>query len=419
MKQVPPTSARTAAIRIVQMLRKAGHTALFAGGCVRDMLMRRQPADFDVATDARPDRIISLFHRTQKVGVQFGVVIVAIGRHWVEVATFRSDLEYADGRRPTAVRFSDARHDAERRDFTINGMFYDPISREVIDYVGGQSDLKAGIIRAIGDASKRFGEDHLRMLRAVRFAARLGFRIEAETHAAVKRHAASISRVSPERIGDELERILTHASRAAGWHELYAVGLLPHLWRGANSLVASHAEIEKRLECYPSRAVSFELGLASVLLGHGAGAIRDACSGLRTSNETRDAVGWLCRNEPRLHDDASLSMADLKFLMANGRFGELLLLLGASLKASGASLAPHRRLRRRAAAVPPEAIAPPPLLSGEDLLAMHVPQGPIYRLVLERVYRDQLDLTIASRTAALELARRLIAEASPPAARGR
>ncbi len=419
MKQPPPTSARSAALRIVRTLREAGHTALFAGGCVRDMLMRRPPADFDVATDARPDRIISLFRRTQKVGVQFGVVIVGIGRHWVEVATFRSDLDYADGRRPTAVRFSDARHDAERRDFTINGMFYEPISREVIDYVGGRSDLKAGVIRAIGDASKRFGEDHLRMLRAVRFAARLGFRIEAETHAAIKRHAAFISRVSPERIGDELERILIRSSRAAGWHQLCAVGLLPHLWRGAESLVASHAEIEKRLGSYPPRAVSFELGLAGVLLGRSAGAIRDACSSLRTSNETRDAVGWLCRNEPRLHDDARVSMADLKFLMANERFGELLRLLAASLKATGASLAPHRRLKRRASAIPPEAVAPPPLLSGEDLLAMHVPQGPIYRFVLERVYRDQLDLAIATRAAALELAKRLIAEASPPAARRR
>ncbi len=410
MKHVPPTSARAAALRIVQTLRKAGHTALFAGGCVRDMLMRRQPADFDVATDARPDRIISLFRRTQKVGVQFGVVIVGIGRHWVEVATFRSDLDYADGRRPTAVRFSDARHDAERRDFTINGMFYEPISREVIDYVGGQSDLKAGIIRAIGDASKRFGEDHLRMLRAVRFAARLGFRIEAGTHAAIGRHAASISRVSPERIGDELERILTHSSRAAGWHELCAVGLLPHLWRGADSLIARHVEIGKRLGCYPSRAVSFELGLASVLLGRGAGAIRDACAALRTSNETRDAVGWLCRNEPRLHDDASVSMADLKFLMANGRFGELLLLLGASLKASGASPAPHRRLKRRASAVPPEAVAPPPFLTGEDLLALNVPQGPIYRVVLERVYRAQLDNDVVDRAMALATARQILAE---------
>src|SRR5262249_27656669 len=143
MTHAAPTTARSAALRIIRALRDAGHTALLAGGCVRDMLMRRRPDDYDVATDATPERILQLFRRTQKVGVQFGLVIVGIGRHWIEVATFRSDLDYADGRRPTAVYFSDARQDAERRDFTINGMFYDPIGREVIDFVGGQSDLKA------------------------------------------------------------------------------------------------------------------------------------------------------------------------------------------------------------------------------------------------------------------------------------
>lgn len=386
----PPT-ARAAALRIIRTLHDAGHTALLAGGCVRDMLMKRRPADFDVATSAKPPEVIGLFRRTQKVGVQFGVVIVGVGPHWVEVATFRSDLDYADGRRPTGVHFSDPRNDALRRDFTINGMFYDPLKREVIDYVGGERDIRAGVIRAIGDPPQRFAEDHLRMLRAVRFAAKLGFTIERATRDAIAQHAERIARVSPERICDELGRVLNHGSRAFGWHETVALGLLPFLWRGADRLVPHAASIESRLAGLGKAAISLELGLAAVLLPLPAAELKHACAALRTSNQTRDDVAWICRHVPRMRRPDELTLADLKLLMAGRRFEELMELTAADLRREGGDLASHRRLQRRVGAIPRDEVAPPPLFTGDHLHAMHVPQGPNYKKILERTYYAQLN----------------------------
>jgi len=405
----PPT-ARDAALRIIRALHESGHIALLAGGCVRDMLMKRRPADFDVATDATPQQVIARFPRTQKVGVQFGVVIVGIGPHWIEVATFRSDLEYADGRRPTGVHFSDPRHDALRRDFTINGMFFDPLQREVIDYVNGRRDIRARVIRAIGDPRRRFAEDHLRMLRAVRFAARFGFEIDDATRDAIVQNAARIARVSPERICDELCSILQPGSRADGWRETHAVGLLPHLWRGADRLIGHAAEIASRLAALGRTPVSFELGLAAVLLPLPIPEIRHTCGALRTSNQTRDDVAWLCKNVPRAGDPAALSLADLKLLMAHRRFPELLKLVAADLKARGSDLAAHRRLERRARSIPPAEIAPPPLLTGDHLHAMHVPQSPHYKTILERTYRAQLDGRLRTHADARALALQIIHE---------
>lgn len=191
---------KAAALRVVQQLQGRGFVALFAGGCVRDMLMGRDPHDYDVATSARPVDVTGLFRRTAQVGAKFGVVLVRVGQHSIEVATFRTDGAYSDGRRPDTVVFTTPEEDARRRDFTINGMFFDPVADAVIDHVDGQGDLTAGLIRAIGEPEQRFAEDHLRLLRAVRFAARLGFRIEPETWAAMCRHASDITRISPERV---------------------------------------------------------------------------------------------------------------------------------------------------------------------------------------------------------------------------
>ncbi|MCX5675205.1 MAG: hypothetical protein NTX87_09360, partial [Planctomycetota bacterium] len=194
---------------VIVRLREAGHEALLAGGCVRDLLLGRPAKDYDVATSARPEEVLRLFPKALTVGVSFGVVVVADGPLQVEVATFRSDLGYTDGRRPDQVAFTDARHDAARRDFTINGMFLDPAGGEVVDYVGGRKDLEARIIRAVGDPRARFAEDHLRMLRAVRFAAELGFAIDGGTAAAIQELAPKAARVSGERVAMELERLLT------------------------------------------------------------------------------------------------------------------------------------------------------------------------------------------------------------------
>jgi poly(A) polymerase len=223
-----PLSPKEAAEWIVRRLRKEGFEALLAGGCVRDMLRGREPKDYDVATSARPEELLRLFRRTLKVGVQFGVVMVGDAGPWIEVATFRSDVHYSDGRHPDRVVFSTAQQDAQRRDFTVNGLFYDPARQEVIDYVGGQADLQRRVLRAIGQPSERFAEDHLRLLRAVRFAAVLDFAIERRTWQAVVEHAALLRKVSRERVLEELGRMLSSAGRAVGMRLLSESGLLAY-----------------------------------------------------------------------------------------------------------------------------------------------------------------------------------------------
>src|SRR5436190_9503965 len=215
-------AVRQAAVHIVRTLVEAGHVAYFAGGCVRDRLMGHEPADFDVATDARPEEVKKVFPKLLHVGESFGVMLVRISGHEIHVATFRTDGVYSDSRHPDSVTFSDARHDAERRDFTINGLFENPLTGEIIDYVGGQKDLAAKVIRAIGDPHARLREDRLRMLRAVRFAARFGFAIEQETADAIRECASELVGVSRERIGQEVKRMLCDPNRAvAAWEMQY------------------------------------------------------------------------------------------------------------------------------------------------------------------------------------------------------
>ena len=233
---MPRSADKSTALWVLKRLRTHGYGALFAGGCVRDMLLGLRPTDYDIATAATPDEVRRLFPHVLLVGARFGVaVVVHRGRH-VEVATFRSDVSYSDGRRPDAVKFSTPKDDALRRDFTINGMFHDPIANEVIDYVGGRKDLTAGIIRAIGRPSERFAEDYLRLIRAVRFAARFGFRIDRATASAVRKYAPKIASVSGERICDELSKMLSHPSAGRGLELCHSLGLaqamLPELFAG-------------------------------------------------------------------------------------------------------------------------------------------------------------------------------------------
>ncbi|MHC5199475.1 MAG: CCA tRNA nucleotidyltransferase, partial [Planctomycetota bacterium] len=218
-------SNRDAAYKVVRRLRKEGYTALFAGGCVRDRLLNRPAKDYDVVTDAVPEQVTACFRRTLQIGAQFGVVMVLADGQQVEVATFRTEGGYQDGRHPTHVEFASATEDASRRDFTVNGMFYDPIEKTVLDFVNGQQDLDKQILRTIGDPDERFGEDYLRMLRAVRFAVKLDFRIEPTTWMAIQAHAPKIISVSAERIAAELEQILSHPNRATGVQLLTDSGL--------------------------------------------------------------------------------------------------------------------------------------------------------------------------------------------------
>ena len=220
--------ARDAALALARRLKAAGHEALFAGGCVRDKLLGHEPEDYDIATSAVPSEVLGLFPGSNEVGAHFGVVIAKHGGHHIEIATFRTDGSYRDGRRPESVTFSTPQQDARRRDFTINGLFEVPETGEVIDYVGGLADLDAGIIRAIGDAAARFTEDGLRLLRAVRFAARIGFMIEPATEAALRNCAHLLDRISPERIRDEFSKILTSPRRRAGVEHLVATDLIRH-----------------------------------------------------------------------------------------------------------------------------------------------------------------------------------------------
>src|SRR5438876_9932296 len=221
-----PSMMEKTAREIVTRLRAAGHIAYFAGGCVRDIARHQTPKDFDIATDARPEAVQEIFARTYAVGAHFGVIVVLENGFQFEVATFRSDDAYVDGRRPSAVHFSSPEEDAKRRDFTINGMFYDPVTDEVIDFVGGRADLDGKIIRAIGDPAQRFAEDRLRILRAVRFATVLGFEIEPLTWDAVVARAPSINEISAERIREELVRIFMSPKRVRGWDLLDASGLM-------------------------------------------------------------------------------------------------------------------------------------------------------------------------------------------------
>ncbi len=395
---------RAAAVVIIKRLRSAGHEALLAGGCVRDMRMRRRPKDYDVATDATPRLVMQLFKRTRKVGVQFGVVIVGLDREWVEVATFRTDLDYADGRHPTRVVFGSAREDASRRDFTVNGMFYDPLAGEVFDYVGGERDLERQVIRAIGDPDKRFGEDHLRMVRAVRFATRLDFRIAPGTYRAIKRRSRLIGRVSAERIREELELVLCDPRRAVGLALLAETGLLTHLWPGDDWGGERVVLVEKLLGHLP-RQCSFELVLAGLLYGVEPKRADQICRALAASNLTRQAVVWLLRHQAVLEHPGKLSLADLKLLMQNDRFDELLVLLKARLRAEGRPGVCYRQLRRRSAGIDPGAVAPRPLVDGHDLIAMGLKPGPQFTRLLNEVYRRQLDEELRTRKAAVTMVR--------------
>ena len=253
------------AIQIIRTLRKAGFEAMLAGGCVRDTLLGKKPKDYDVVTGAKPDEICRIFRRTIKVGAKFGVIIVLMDSQQVEVATFRAEEGYSDGRRPDKVRFTSDKEDALRRDFTINGMFYDPLKKQVIDYVGGQKDLKRKIIRTIGKAEERFGEDYLRMLRVVRFAAQLDFKIEKDTLDAVKNNSRRITNISGERIAMELESLLAAAGREKGVKLLVETGLAEHIFPAFKN--QSIAEFALRIFRYLPKEITFELGLAALFAG--------------------------------------------------------------------------------------------------------------------------------------------------------
>jgi poly(A) polymerase len=380
---------RQAAIDIVRRLQREGHQALLAGGCVRDMLLSRRPKDYDVATSARPEQVMDLFGRTLKVGAKFGVVIVLSRHTQVEVATFRSEMGYQDGRHPDRVTFTDAAADAGRRDFTINGMFYDPLAEQVIDYVDGQADLAKRIVRTIGDPQARFGEDYLRMLRAIRFSTQLDFPIEPKTFTAVRRNAARITHISGERIAIELEATLVHPNRREGASMLLDSGLaraiFPELPRGPGGrAVEVLGGLRKRVDGALALAAFFSECSAETALAQ--------CQVLKPSRNRTKHLGFLLKHRGQLLDDG-MSLASLKKLLAKPYFWDLYELERATQKASGdkEALASLARLRRRVRKLRGVDVKPRPLLNGHDLIRLGAAGGPEVGQLGEEMYIAQLE----------------------------
>jgi len=409
-----PAAARAFALVVVDRLRAAGHEALWAGGCVRDELLGRTPADYDVATSARPEQVRSVFgHRhTLAVGAAFGVITVLGPRTagQVEVATFRSDAAYTDGRHPAGVTFTDAREDALRRDFTINGLFLDPITGTVHDYVDGRADLNAGVVRAIGTPSLRFGEDHLRMLRAVRFAAVFGFALEEQTFEAIIRMAHLVTTVSPERIAAELRAIVTRPGRRRAFELLEQTGLareiLPEVapargaavahaaWHESSRIIdaldepelaAALAILSSHLPSETPRQIAVRLRLSSRELKTACWLHEAVADVGGSGDEDLDQRPW-SQLQPWLAHDAAFLLADVLRARA-----------GCGLGSAAAALWITAKLQ-----LPREQLDPPPLLTGTDLLDAGVPAGRAVGQTLAALRSLQLDGQMPSREAALE-----------------
>jgi poly(A) polymerase len=438
------------ATSIVRTLRRRGFQAYLVGGCVRDLLLGRAPKDYDVATDATPRQVMEIFPETYAVGAQFGVVLVpgpdgegvasegVSKSKVVEVATFRSDIGYSDGRHPDEVRFSKSpREDVERRDFTINGMLLDPLTGEVLDFVGGRKDLKSGIIRTIGDPVKRFSEDKLRMLRAVRFAARFDYQIDGATLVAIQDLAEQIGAVSRERVRDELTRMLTEGHGRRAFLLLDETGLL----REVLPEISAMKGVEQPPEFHPEGDVfvhtlllldhlphpcpmtlawgallhdvgkppTFRVAERIRFDGHvdvGVKMAERICARFRFSNDETEQILALVDHHMRFADATRMKESTLKKFLRMRRFDEHLALHRADCLASHRNLATYDFIRQKREEIPAEMMRPRALVTGDDLIAEgHVP-GPKFREILSAVEDAQLEGRLASRDAALEFVRR-------------
>ena len=440
---------REFAISIIQTLRQQGFLAYLAGGCVRDLLLEREPADYDVATSATPAQVMEIFPDTYAVGAQFGVVLVPVPvdqrmegsenepakTQAVEVATFRSDLGYSDGRRPDEVRFSqDPREDVARRDFTINGMMLDPVGGEVLDFVGGRRDLEAGIVRAIGDPELRFAEDKLRRLRAVRFAARFEYVIEPQTLAAIQRLAHEIQVVSRERVRDELTKMLTEGQARRAFLLLDESGLLKEVlpeisaMKGVQQPPEFHPEGDVFVHtllllenlprpCPPTLAwgaLLHDVGKPATFrvapdrirfddhVDVGVKIAEEICTRLRFSNHDTTQVLALVDNHMRFGHVTRMKESTLKKFLRLPGFDQHLALHRADSLASHGNLSTYELIQRKLAEIPPEKIRPVALVTGDDLIAAGYAPGPRFREILETVEDAQLDGRLLSRDTALE-----------------
>jgi poly(A) polymerase len=423
------------ALEVAARLRQSGHIAYFAGGCVRDMVRGLIPKDYDIVTDARPEAVQSLFPHTFAVGAHFGVIIVMENGFQFEVATFRSDDGYIDGRHPSAVHFSSPEEDAQRRDFTINGMFYDPVVEKVIDLVGGRADIDAKLVRAIGDPAQRFTEDRLRMLRAVRFATVLDYQIDQKTWDALAANAESINQISAERIRDELVRIFLSPNRVRGWDLLDSSGLmraiLPELeaMKGVLQPEQFHPEgdvfVHTRLmlQLLPQEVL---VPLVLAVLFHdvakpvtatvdqtgrirfnehdriGAQMTEAIMRRLRFSGAEIEATVEMVRQHMVFKDVPNMRVARLKRFMARPTFDDELELHRVDCESSHRMLDNYEFLLRKRQEFANEPIIPPPLVRGDDLIALGLKPGPKFGEILEAVETRQLEGAFRTREEALE-----------------
>ncbi|MDF1752606.1 MAG: CCA tRNA nucleotidyltransferase [Verrucomicrobiales bacterium] len=427
---------RQTAISILKRLQEAGFTAYFAGGCVRDSLLGKEPKDYDIASNATPDQILEIFPDGDTIGAHFGVILVRRSGYHFEIATFRQDGDYSDGRRPDSVSFSDAENDAKRRDFTVNGLFENPVSGEVIDFVGGKIDLENQCLRAIGDPAKRFDEDYLRLLRAVRFATTLNFKIEESTWRAIEIEAPNIQQMAPERIREELDRIWKHPNRVAGFDRLVESGLMAAIipeildLQGCEQPPQFHPEgdvfvhTRMMLGLLPADA-SLPLVL-SVLFhdiakpatqtydpaedrirfnGHdkvGAEMTTAILKRLKYSNEIIDATVSGVSHHMEFMNVKQMRVATLKRFMARDTFDDELALHRVDCLGSNGNLGNYDFLLEKREEFAKEPIIPKPFLNGRDLISRGFPSGPGMGKILREAQDLQLDGVLKSREESLE-----------------
>jgi len=415
---------RATATEIVRRLQAAGFEAFWVGGCVRDFLLGREPQDYDVATNATPDQTEKLFPKTIPVGKQFGVLLVVEGEHQFQIATFRAESDYKDGRRPENVRFSDAREDAIRRDFTVNALFFDPIANQLHDWVGGEADLRAKIIRTVGSPEERFAEDHLRLLRAIRFAAQLGFDIEANTFAAVQKHAEKIQLVSAERIRDELLKLFAPPHAARGLTLLHESGLLPHVLPELVPTLTCdqspdyHPEgtvfnhIRLMLEHLPEPLPDESLPWAAILhdiakpqtvsrgpdgilhfYGHektGAEVAEDMLQRLKFPRKQTDEIVAAVRHHMQFKDAPEMRKSTLRRMLMRETFPLELELHRLDCLGSHRRLDIYEFLREQQQHLNEQPHLRPPLLNGNELIALGVKPGPELGALLNEIREKQL-----------------------------
>ena len=424
------------AISVIRTLRDAGFPAFLVGGCVRDVILGREPSDYDVTTRAKPEEVMSLFPETYAVGAQFGVVLVpSPDKTWtVEVATFRSDESYSDGRRPDSVRYSqDAREDVERRDFTINGLLLDPLNDEVLDYVGGRRDLEAQILRTIGDPERRFTEDKLRLLRAVRFAARLGYQIEPSTFSAIRKLAPQTHQVSRERVADELNKMLSEGRARTAFELLDVTGLLPEVlpeifamkgvaqppqyhpegdvWQHTLLLLENLPHPCSRTQAWGAllhdvgKPPTFRVAPDRIRFdGHveiGVKMAAEICRRLRFSNADTEQILALIQQHMRFGDLQRMKESTLKKFLRLPKIEEHVEQHRLDCVASHGDLSLYTFAREKLATMPPETMRPAPLVTGADLIAHGYEPGPQFKKILAAVEDAQLEGRLQSKEQAM------------------